>query len=409
MNAVTPQGHSPLGASGTHRWMHCPGSVGLSYGVDDEEDDSFSKPGTAAHALGETCLNQKKAPWEFIGGYVFGGRVDDGPTPKEAVELGAVVIDKEMADAVQEYLDAIEAWHPDRNQGNTWVERRFHCPTIHRLFYGTADLVHLDLAGRVLHVWDYKHGAGIMVEVEDNPQCKYYACGVLEDLNLWNEVDEVVLHIVQPRGYLDPHRVWKLSTDDLDVWMGDVLVPAMDFALVSRNTKAGEWCRFCPARFRQCPQLIEDMGELETMLKDLEGRTADELTNEQVSRIMDLFALAKIVNKAAEQTAFRRMQNGKAVPGYKLANARSNRAWKDEDKAKAVLEKTYGERAYTAPKLLSPAQIEALPLGAAIVAEHAYKPDAGLTVVKGTDARPAVNRDTKSLFKPVTRKGKVLA
>lgn len=394
MNAVIlqgspPQGHSPLGASGTHRWMHCPGSVGLAYGIDDEEDDTFSRPGTAAHTLGELCLLRKQAPWQLIGSFV-----DDVP------------VDKEMADAVQVYLDAIEAWHPERHQGNTWVERRFHCPTIHRLFFGTADLVHLDLEARVLHVWDYKHGAGIMVEVDDNPQCKYYACGVLEDLDLWNEVDEVVLHIVQPRGYLDPHRVCKVSADDLDVWMGDVLVPAMDAALVSRDTKSGEHCRFCPVRYRQCPSLMQDMEELENMLKDLEGRTAEELTNEQVSRIMDLFGLAKIVNKAAEQTAFKRLQNGKPVPGYKLASARANRAWKDEDKAKAVLEKTYGDRAYTAPKLLSPAQIEALPLGAAIVAEHAYKPDAGLTVVKGTDARPAVNRETKALFKPVARKGK---
>jgi len=409
---ITPQGHSPLGASGTHRWMHCPGSVGLAHGIDDEEDDTFSRPGTVAHVLGEFCLKTKRAPWQFVGWHYdigYPGFVDLKVCDPTEHSPDLEPIDKEMADAVQVYLDAIEAWHPERHQGNTWVERRFHCPTIHRLFYGTADLVHLDLEARVLHVWDYKHGAGIMVEVDDNPQCKYYACGVLEDLDLWNEVDEVVLHIVQPRGYLDPHRVCKVSTDDLDVWMGDVLVPAMDAALVSRNTKSGEHCRFCPVRYRQCPSLMQDMEELETMLKELEGRTAEELTNEQVARILDLFALAKIVNKAAEQTAFKRLQNGKPVPGYKLASARANRAWKDEDKAKAVLEKTYGDRAYTARKLLSPAQIEALPLGAAIVAEHAYKPDAGLTVVKGTDARPAVNKETKSLFQPVARKGKVLA
>ncbi|KKL70503.1 hypothetical protein LCGC14_1931500, partial [marine sediment metagenome] len=31
--------HSPLGGSGAARWMRCPGSVALSYGVEDEESE----------------------------------------------------------------------------------------------------------------------------------------------------------------------------------------------------------------------------------------------------------------------------------------------------------------------------------------------------------------------------------
>src|SRR5690606_938184 len=111
---------------------------------------------------------------------------------------------------------------------NAFIERRFHCPSIHPLFYGTSDFCFLDADARTLHVWDYKHGAGIVVEVEDSPQLKYYACGMLEDLGLWDDIDRVVLHIVQPRGWHSdgPHRIWSISTDDLDAWLADVLVPA---------------------------------------------------------------------------------------------------------------------------------------------------------------------------------------
>ncbi|KKL63399.1 hypothetical protein LCGC14_2175490 [marine sediment metagenome] len=140
--------HSPLGGSGAPRWMKCAGSVSLSYGVKDKESE-YAKLGTAAHALAELCLKDRTDAWQWI----------------ETAQEGSVIfVDKDMADAVQVYLSAVREWHPDRNQGNTWIERRFHCPTIHKYHYGTADLVHLDKENKTLHVWDYKHGAGIVVE-----------------------------------------------------------------------------------------------------------------------------------------------------------------------------------------------------------------------------------------------------
>lgn len=371
--------------------MLCPGSVGLGEGVRDDESD-HAHLGTSAHALAADCLNFDHDAWTQVGNPCGEG----------------LWVDKDMADAVQVYLDAVRKLHPDRNQGNTFIERAFHCPSIHELFYGTTDLAYLDAEKRVLHVWDYKHGAGVVVEVKDNPQLMYYGVGALEELGVGDvNVADVVFHIAQPRGFHfdGPVREWSMRASALYDWAFDVLVPAMDRAMVSRDTASGEHCRFCPVRSRACPQLLADADELETLMALTKG-TADELSNEQVARFLDLMESVKIAGSAANKTAFSRMQAGHAIRGRKLVKARANRVWKDgaEDAIKAK----FGKDAYSTAELLSPAQLEKLPEGESFCARWAFKPDAGLTVGKGDDARPGVSKDTKSLFQAATkqRKGK---
>lgn len=396
--------HSPLGGSGAERWMRCSGSVRLSHGVreEDGEDDTFSGPGHAAHAVAEACLVFAEEPWHLIGCKWDGVSIVGPDEPSD----GAVEIDKTISDAVQVYVDLVRVTHPDRNQGNSWVERNFHCPQFHKYFYGRSDFTNYDETARILHVWDYKHGAGIVVEADHNPQLMYYACGMLEVFGLWTRVDLVVLHIVQPRGwhYEGPHRVWSTTPGDLMHWLMSELLPAMNLALVSRETASGEHCRFCPARKRACPQLLKDVEEMEKLMEefDKEG-TAAPLTNEQVARFLDLGDVFKIALKAAEQTAFSRLQSGNAIPGRKLANAKVARTWKEG--AEAELSERYGDAAYTTKELLSPAKIEALPEGKKYTERWAFKPPAGLVVVKGEDYRPAINKEVKGMFTDVTKKG----
>jgi hypothetical protein len=370
-------------------WMTCTGSVDRAKGCEDPESEHAAL-GTAAHELGEFCLNEEYDAWEQIGSVAY--------------QAQGIEVDEDMTNAVQEYLDAIDLEHPDRHQGNSWVERRFWCPGIHELFYGTADFVFWDEDALTLHVWDYKHGAGIVVEVENNPQLMYYGCGVLEDLTLWGQVDTVVLHVAQPRGFHfdGPMREWSITTKELRAWLDNTLVPAMNKAQVSRETISGEHCRFCPARAYACPALIADMKELEQMTERLnEEGGAGELTEEELSHFMTLVKTAKIVNKAAEETAFNRMKAGKPVPGFKLVKARANRIHKDGAE-KAAKEK-FGAKAYTLPGIKSPAQIEKLPGGKAFNERWAYKPEKGMTVAAGKDSRTATNSDIKKRFKPVNK------
>jgi hypothetical protein len=366
--------------------MLCPGSVGLSQGIPHEVESDFASLGTAAHTLAADCLRDGSDAWEYVGW---------GMDPD-------LTIDQDMADAVQAYLNAARELHGDSHDGhmlhrnvNAWIEHRFHCPTIHEAFYGTVDLAWRD--GRTLHVWDYKHGVGVVVEVENNVQCMYYAAGLLESKGLWRTVDNVVLHIAQPRGFHrdGPIRSWSIDTNALDCWVDDMLIPAMNRAQASNDTASGSHCQFCPVRKRACPQLLQDSDELEALMKQVVA----ELTNDQVARYMDLVATVKIAGTAAVQTAFARLNSGQVIPGYKLVAGRANRTWKDG--AEPAIKADFGPDAYTLPELKSPAQIEKLPKGEAACARWAFKPDAGLTVAKIADGRSEVSRDKKSMFKPV--------
>lgn len=377
------QTHSPLGMSSASRYIKCPGSVRLAWGVQDEESE-YASEGTRAHALAERCLKDGSDAWEH-----------------------GLEFDKDTIDAVQVYLSAVREAHPDRNQGNFFVERRFHCPDLHELFYGTSDCTYVDSPARTLHVWDYKHGVGISVEVAENPQLMGYGMGMLASLQLWDAVDEVVLHVVQPRGFHGdgPVREWRISVDGLIEWWKYVLRPAMVEAETSTETASGEHCRFCPARARNCPQIAKDMEELEELMKQFEGGTAEALTDAQVARFMDLLAVAKIAAAAANKTAYERMQAGGTIPGYKLVSGKANRIWKADAEKEAVAR--FGDRAFEPKELKSPASIEKLPLGKDFAAQYAYKPDVGLVVAKATDGRKTVDNKVKSLFTDVTKGAKV--
>jgi len=393
-----PEGHSPLGASGAYQWMACPASVPLSAGCVDEESE-FAVEGTAAHAVADVCLVSNTDAWEQMDSVA-------GPA------VYGVDIDPEMVDAVQVYLDRIRLEYPDRNQGNSWVERSFYCPQFHELFYGTADFVYWDQLNRELHVWDYKHGAGVVVDVEHNVQTMYYGCGALEDLGLWAEVDHVILHIAQPRGFHHDGEIreWTISTEDLRDWLHEDLIPAMDVAQGAsiEQTKSGTHCRFCTVRSYACPQIMSDMKELEEIMARLnkEGG-AGKLKGSEVGHFMDLFQVAKIVNKAAEKTAYARAMNGKNTPGYKLVKARANRTWKLPKKTARLAKEKFGSERFVPRKLRSPNQMEELQGGKKFAARHGYKPDVGYTLVPNSDGRAAVTRKgAKDQFSPVKKKGK---
>ena len=388
--------HSPLGGSGAYRWMPCPGSVRLSYGVEDPESE-YAAVGTVAHRLGEMCLKVADDAWQYLG---------------DQVNASGIVVDKPMADAVQVYLDAFREAHPSfHNDENGWVELEFHCPVLHPYFWGKSDSGFWDEPARTLHVWDYKHGAGIVVEVVKNPQLMYYACGILEYLKLWDEIDQVVLWVAQPNGFHGdgPIRSWAIDINALMHWMYAELLPAMEHALTSNATASGPHCRFCPARYRACPQLLEDRLELEWMVEQMdlsEKDAARALTNDEVARYLDLSDVMKIAAKAAATTAFVRDEAGHKIPGRKLVKARSNREWRKGDEV--WVKRGLGDKAMSTPELLSPAKVEKMTGGEKLCARHAFKPDKGRTLVRADDPRMAVGEDTKAMFEKQTskRKGK---
>jgi hypothetical protein len=159
--------------------MVCPGSVGMAKQVPKPESSEYAIEGTCAHEVAARCLTTGEEPWTLLSWL----------EPKTKL-----TVDVEMAIAVSQFVFAIRKTHEQIEPGN--VEHSFHCPEAHPDFFGTADFWAVE--GRTLHVWDYKHGAGIAVDVVANPQTMYYACGVLHSRGLLGEVDGRALSVLPP-------------------------------------------------------------------------------------------------------------------------------------------------------------------------------------------------------------------
>ena len=95
-----------------------------------------------------------------------------------------------------------------------WVEQGF----------GTSDAILI--SDGTMHIIDYKHGIGILVSAEDNPQMKCYALGALELFDDIYNIDTVSMTIYQPRR--QNISTCEVSKDDLYQLADEVLKPIAD-------------------------------------------------------------------------------------------------------------------------------------------------------------------------------------
>jgi hypothetical protein len=168
--------HARLSPSASKIWMSCPGQPKLAEGVENRSS-VFAEEGTAAHEVGAAALVQNLDAASFIGRKTSNGWV----------------VTAEMAEAVQVYLDAVRAEIQD---GDEWdVEQRLKYSDD---LWGTADFVRYRPSTGELLVCDYKHGKGVLVEAENNPQALIY--GLMKAKALGNRgISKIKLMIVQPR------------------------------------------------------------------------------------------------------------------------------------------------------------------------------------------------------------------
>lgn len=357
--------HSPLGASGAERWLNCPGSVTLlkELALDESDEPDYRREGTAAHEAAAKALTDGLDAWELVGEEFFGLKI--GP---------------ELADPIQTYLD-----HCRQFAKPYFIEYGVSSPR-HPQFYGTADFVAAGSDG--LTVVDLKMGQGIMVDVEDNPQLKYYAFGVIEGLErsgtgIFKDQHPVILTIVQPRGHLEPVRSWETTAGEIKEWTHDVLLPAMYAAEYEDRLTPGDWCRFCPAKL-VCPLLTALFKAAATA----NPKHIPDLSDFAIGTNYVLAQAVKHYTKALETEAFNRAMLAKDIPGTKLVHKKGNRVWKDgaADTAKAK----FGDDAFSAPEFKSPAELEKLPAARDWVKEFSYTPETGLTLALESDSRRAV-------------------
>lgn len=367
--------HSPLGASSAERWMNCPGSVGLlrDLKLPESDEPDYRREGTAAHEAAAHLLQSNAEAWELIG--------------QKFYETEVTV---EMSEAIQVYLDRCRA-QMALPGAEAWFEERVGPLPEQPLFFGTADCA--ILAGDTLYVNDYKHGQGVVVEVDDNPQVMYYAYGVLRRLQQSHDIaaiKRVVLTIVQPRGFhVDgPVREWETTPNYIRSWAEGELFPAMERTAFDHDLDAGKWCRFCPAKL-VCP-LMKGLFEAAMTINP---KTVVDLTLDSLARDYEKIAAVEQFLKALKDETFRRLNLGQTHDLLKLVHKKANRVWKPE--AAEVFKARFGDQAYEPASLKSPAEMEKVAADAKpLVKEWAYTPTSGLTVALASAPGVAVRVET---------------
>lgn len=399
--------HALLSPSAAERWINCPASVFLNKDIPDE-GSVYADEGTAAHTLMEL------AGKEYFKGFEF-----DSIKATLALKLaemmtrgpqGKFTITDAWADEVISCarvwlteLDKVCGGFPDYVAFETRVNS-VEIPN--GSMGGTADC--LMLVGGTLHVFDYKHGQGVPVSAENNPQLSLYGyMAYMSHLDL--PVKNVELHIVQPRA--DNTNAWKTSVEHLCTWFDEIVQPQAERVISICETgkytledftvtKSG--CRFCKAK-AACPAMTR---EVSTELDLPRVLTVPDST-EKLARLLDFKPVAEAYFDAVEKKVFDLLSNGQSVPGFKLVSGRpGNRKWTDSAQALDELKKAKLKMSeyYKTPEVISPSQAEKL-FKQGVIGERKWqtlqglitRPEGKPTLAPETDKRPALKSDTDYL------------
>lgn len=366
---MPPKGHAILSASSSDRWLHCPPSVRLCESYDDKGSD-YAAEGTDAHTLCEFKLRQ-----------ALGMEATD---PTENLTW----FNEEMSDCATGYaayvLEQVEAAKQTCADPVVLIEQRVDFSRWVESGFGTADCI--IISDGTLQIIDYKHGLGVLVSAEENPQMQCYALGALELFDGIYDIDSVCMTIYQPRR--DNVSTYELSKDELYRWADEVLKPTADLAFAGDgNFLCGEWCGFCKAK-HDCRARADANLELARYDFKLPPLLTDEEVEKILARADDLVSWAADIEEYALQQAI----SGKEWHGWKLVEGRSNRRYTNETAvAGAVTDagfdpyehKVLGVTAMQ--KLLGKSRFDEL------IAAYIEKPQGKPTLVPESDKRPAMN------------------
>jgi hypothetical protein len=363
--------------------MNCPPSARLCEAYEDK-GSGYAAEGTDAHALGEYKLKT-----------ALGIKAKD-PT------AGLTYYSEEMEDCANGYaayiLELVESARQTCVDPQVLIEQRLDFSKYVEGGFGTGDCV--VISDGTLHICDYKHGQGVLVDSVENPQMQLYALGALEIFDGIYDIDTVSMTIYQPRrDNISTHTVFKES---LYQWAEEVLKPAAELAYAGEgNFKCGDWCQFCKAK-ADCRKRAEANMELARYDFKMPPKLEDDEIESILGKIDALVSWVSDIKDYALQAAL----SGKQWDGWKLVEGRSNRKYINE---RAVAE-TVSNAGYDPfeHKVMGITAMEKT-LGkvkfSELLASMVEKPQGKPTLVPEGDKRPAIN-NAKSDFMEVNQHDK---
>ena len=318
--------HATLSASSSHRWLMCPPSVKLSEQFEDKPS-VYAEEGTFLHELAEMKLHRYlgDVPPEVLEAQYAEHRDNDFYSDE------AENVTDEYVDFCIEMIEAVRASCPDPL---ILVEHRLDFSEYVPDGFGTSDLV--IVADGVLEIVDFKGWRGVRVEADHNSQLMLYGLGALLEFEALYDIQTVRMSIVQPR--LSNISTFETTAEELILWAEREVKPkALLAAKGEGGFCAGEWCRFCKARYT-----CRKRSEYHMRLAERDFKQPDLMTDEE---ILDILPVAESLNSWVQDLisyATQQAMNGKDWPGYKLVAGRSVRRYTSETEViKAATEAGY--------------------------------------------------------------------
>ena len=351
--------HSTLSASASHRWLACTASVKFTEGMPDNSS-AYAEEGTRAHEL---CA-WKVAEMFKVQGVKKPDFKYDSAT-EECADGYAAFIAEKMTDGAAIFLEQRVDYSDYTAPGS----------------FGTADCV--IVAGDTLKIVDYKHGVGVPVECDNNPQLMLYALGAYSALKDLYDIKNVEMSIYQPR--IGNISTWATSMQELIDTATSVFKPKAEEAISDKGSFcAGEWCRFCKGK-----NTCRERARANLSIAREDFALPPELSNAEVTEILtkvdQIIAWCNDIKDYALESALK----GERFDGFKLVYGRSIRKYSDEDKVADIVKaegldpyqhKVLGITDMT--KLLGKKKFEELLAGLII------KPEGKPTLVPESDKRP---------------------
>lgn len=313
-------GHALLGASSSARWIHCPPSARLCETFPDTASE-YAAAGTLAHSLAE--LKARK--------YFFTMSASTYRSQLQKIKADPLY-EKRMDETTDQYLEYLKALAMGFGSDSPFValETRVDYSGWAPEGFGTADCIMI--AGDTICVIDYKNGAGVPVEAEDNSQMMLYALGALQLYApvYGDQITKAHLSIVQPNA--GGIKEWDTTTAALRGWGESVVKSAAALAWEGKGDfSPGEWCRFCRAR-SQCTARARQMLELEP----LKGAVPETQPHSEADKLLTDVEIGDVLTRALEleswvkdlkDYALNAALSGREIAGWKAVEGRGSREW----------------------------------------------------------------------------------
>jgi hypothetical protein len=315
----------------------------------------------------------------------LGHRVNVGQRVQIDGMSAPVIVDDDMIDAVDEWLDTVRTWGV-----RPMLEYEVSAPRIHAACGGTCDAWSYDPQTKTLYVGDLKYGYRF-VDVFGNYQLLVYVSGLLDHIGIVDDREvTVVMKIFQPRSYRGGSgwQTWRVNASLLRAHFNYLRNAADEFVSGNGVCRTGEHCNNCDARIN-CDAFdaaVENALDVvsEPINNDL---TASRVDSEllRVQRALDIIEARKSA-LAARAEMFARQ--GVQLVHWEMQPGRSRRIWKEGMEPALQALQASKNVALFKSKPITPTQAEKL-LDKGMVAAMSERPPAGLKLARVDETKAA--------------------